>query len=145
MKQLLTVIILNAVIIYSTDAFEPIFDGRIDYCVGGAPTIKVIADLNQDGIIDIATNSANSLGYLHFIYGDGNGTFDYTNDSIAIGYRPYFVGAGQFNADNDPDFAVICQPYSNDFYLSISNGDGTYTLTHPNNSKHLLKYYTRYR
>ena len=94
----------------------------------------VVADLNGDGHLDVATTSA--VGFhndvLDLYLGDGTGDFDHSTATGGDG--PYAIVAGDVDGDGDQDLAVT-NSFSEDGTLSvlINDGDATFEpeVTYP--------------
>jgi len=91
---------------------------------GGAPVLSIVADLNGDGIPDVATpNAAFGPSTMAVFLGKGDGTF-LEPVSYPAGYFASGIVAGDFNSDGIPDLLVMNQDGTMDLYLG--NGDGTF-------------------
>jgi len=97
------------------------------YVTGDHPIAVSTADLNGDGILDLAvTNlSANTVSIL---LGNGDGTFqskvDYTTTS-GFDFGPSAMTTGDFNGDGKVDLAITNQ-HNNSVSILLGNGDGTF-------------------
>ena len=73
---------------------------------GSGPMSVAVADLNEDGILDIAVVNYHTNSPGAFV-GYGNGTFGpLIPFQFPYGSRPFFIGVADFNSDDKPDFAV---------------------------------------
>jgi len=86
------------------------------FSVGGYPVSLVVADFNNDGILDLATaNSSDDT--VSVLLGNGAGGFVPAPDSpITVGGQPDAVSAADLNLDGNVDLAVA------------NGGDGTVTV-----------------
>lgn len=98
----------------------------------GSPFFVAVADLNNDGILDLAV--ADHAQDLAVYIGNGDGTFQAPVKYVA-GPNPQSVAVGDFNGDGIPDLAVASAPEhnpqrstlsGNDVGIFIGNGDGTF-------------------
>ncbi len=64
---------------------------------------SIVADINKDGILDIA---GPSNGNLQVLLGNGDGTFHSANPT-AVGSHPTTAVTADFNKDGNPDVAVL--------------------------------------
>jgi hypothetical protein len=100
------------------------FKTGASYVVGSHPFSVVVADLNGDGIPDIATANevSNTVGVL---LGMGDGTFrpavQYPDSS-----DPIWIEAGDFNHDGSLDL-VTANDQGNALHVFLGNGDGTFS------------------
>ena len=93
------------------------------YSVGLQPSSVAVADLNQDGIPDIATANyhENSITVL---LGRGDGSF-LPSGAYGVGSIPESVVVGDFNQDGIPDLATSNWGDST-VSLLLGRGDGTF-------------------
>jgi hypothetical protein len=85
-----------------------------------------VADLNEDGIPDLAI--ADGSGGIEILLGKGDGTFTTVAAVSPVGSDPIAIAAADFNSDGKPDLAVL-NNYSNTVTILLGNGDGTFTAT----------------
>ncbi len=87
------------------------------------PDAQVIADLDGDGVLDIAL--ANLLGdSVTILLGDGSGGFARVQE-IPVGNSPQAIEVADFNTDGLPDLVVVNQE-SGSVNVLTGNGDGTF-------------------
>jgi hypothetical protein len=111
------------------------FAAKVNYPVGTAPRSATAGDFNADRILDlaVANEGENNVSVLfgNGGRGQGNGTFAPKMD-YAAGTNPYFVTAGDFNADSVLDLVVTNHGSNNvSIFLgggSGGRGDGTFAL-----------------
>jgi len=96
------------------------------YAVRGGPTNVAIADLNHDGIPDLAVATFEAVGVL---LGKGGGKFGnavlYSTKSISQEGNPYAVVVADFNGDGIPDIATVVDA-SSISGLFYGKGNGTF-------------------
>jgi len=96
---------------------------------GGASSSVVVADFNNDGILDVGLLSA---GYARVLLGNGDGTFHMGTASVFSQYSGKDgIAAADFNGDGKLDLAITAyDPYSSSNYtfvgVLLGNGDGTF-------------------
>ena len=93
---------------------------RTDYPILG--NNHIVADLNGDGIPDLAANSAIGVGVM---LGVGDGTF-LPRVNFATGAQSQDVAAGDFNGDGRMDLAAALNNAQFSMALLIGNGNGTF-------------------
>jgi hypothetical protein len=96
--------------------------------VGPEATGAVAADLNGDGIIDLAVANLigpSSNGTVTVLLGVGDGTFTPVSASPPIGNSPFNIAYGDFNGDGKTDLATANNSDDTVSYL-LGNGDGTF-------------------
>jgi len=99
------------------------FRTHVDYATGVNPKSVIVADLNHDGHLDIATANldGNSVSIL---LGNGDGTFSSHTD-YATASGPQSIVVGDFNQDGKLDLAIASHR-SNSVSILSGNGDGTF-------------------
>jgi hypothetical protein len=91
--------------------------------VGEVTDSIILADLNQDGILDLI-GASNDDGNVVVALGVGNGTFQ-TPQTYGVGGAPVQVLANDINGDGIVDLITL-NPSQGSFSLLIGNGDGTF-------------------
>ena len=123
--------------------FQP---GSLYLSAGGPPSRIVVADLNQDGVLDLVTPNVDdrvsnlASNSLNVFLGSGNGIF---KPAVAYGvggkYQPLDVAVADVNADGRPD--LICAHYQANWMVVFGNTTplaaratlpGTSATLHPN-------------
>jgi hypothetical protein len=93
------------------------------YTVGLSPIFIAIADINQDGLLDLAVANYRS-DRVSVLLGVGDGTFR-EGPSLEVGYYPVAIAIADFNADGQVDLAVANSQASS-LAVLLGNGDGTF-------------------
>lgn len=110
----------------------------VNYTTGTGPGAVAVADLNGDGILDLAVTDLNCSSYpcsnpglVSVLLGNGDGTFKAHVD-YAVGTNPSWIVAGDFNNDGQIDLAVTNQT-DQTISVLLGNGDGTFQnqVTYP--------------
>jgi hypothetical protein len=101
----------------------------LSYSVGLTPGQPVLADLNGDGILDLALIPATgTTGNLAVMLGNGDGSFQ-PPVSYPAAAGAAFVAVGDFNGDGKPDLAVSSlslTTFAINLLVFLGNGDGTF-------------------
>jgi hypothetical protein len=93
----------------ATGAMTPTFAARIDHAAGGGPHNIAIADLNDDGKLDLAVANINANTVSVFINTSGTGaapSFAAKVDFQTGMFGDAAVAIGDFTGDGKPDLAV---------------------------------------
>jgi len=104
------------------------FRAKTDYPAGVNPRFVSIADLNRDGVLDLAVadtgDHSGTTEAISILLGNGDGTFRSGVHFDAVP-QPVFIAIGDLDGDGAPDLAVamIGGIAINDF---LGNGDGTF-------------------
>jgi FG-GAP-like repeat/Abnormal spindle-like microcephaly-assoc'd, ASPM-SPD-2-Hydin len=112
------------------------FQAGTDFSAGGVPSEWAVADLNGDGIPDLAfanmaANSYNggTAGLVSVLLGKGDGTFQ-TPVNYASGTNIAGIAAGDVTGDKIPD--LIVTHFTGDIVTMLKgNGDGTFQAQQP--------------
>ena len=97
------------------------------------PESFAIADLNRDGIQDLAVVSNYTYANASIFLGNGDGSFSATTSKPTVGLNSQFIVAGDFNEDGIPDLAVT-NSLNHNVIVLLGNGDGTFTATSSSSS-----------
>ncbi|GIW98485.1 MAG: hypothetical protein KatS3mg111_1818 [Pirellulaceae bacterium] len=89
--------------------------------VSNSETDVLPADFNGDGVIDLVSVRASSI-----MLGRGDGTYDAPFPAFSAGGASGNGSIADFNLDGLPDFVA---PRSNLYFVGLSNGDGTFTIS----------------
>jgi flagellin-like hook-associated protein FlgL len=95
-----------------------------NYIVGTNTVGATAADINGDGIIDLAIGEYNNSQPAQILLGNGNGTFRST-DSVAMGVSPGALTFGDFNGDGKVDIAGA-DGIGGGVYASFGSGNGIF-------------------
>jgi hypothetical protein len=99
------------------------FAAKVDYGVSLSSFAVTSADLNGDGMPDIATANDASPS-ISVLLNNGNGTFA-TKVDYTTGITPTSIAAGDFNGDGKNDL-VAGNFSSSTISVFLNNGDGTF-------------------
>ena len=101
------------------------FAPQSTFTVGNSPSSVVTADFNGDNNLDLLVSN-NTPNEVSLLLGDGDGGF--SSQAIVFTAAPIvaflFIAVGDFNKDNNLDFAV-----SQGTFISVLLGDGTGNFT----------------
>jgi len=95
------------------------------YPVGDTPSAVVIADFNEDGILDAATANRSNISVLS---GRGDGTFA-PQTAFPAGPFPSCIATGDLNGDGHVDLAVCNGSNSQTVTLLYGLGNGTFNVS----------------
>jgi hypothetical protein len=92
---------------------------------GGGPNSVAVADVNQDGKLDIVANTGG--GYTNVLLGNGDGTFQLPLEDQVPGLMVFShsQALADVNGDNKLDL-VVASPTDNSVSLLMGNGDGSF-------------------
>jgi hypothetical protein len=110
--------------------------GPTNYVLSQFPLTIAAADLNGDGIPDLAITDqdASGNGLVDLLLGNGNGTFT-AQSPVSLGAgQPQFLAVGDFKGDGIPDLAITMGglstttdlPYPDSVVVLLGKGDGTF-------------------
>ena len=102
---------------------QPAFYDVGDYDLGTELTDVVSADLNGDGILDLATTDR-ELEQVHVLLGNGDGTFA-PGGSFTSGPGRYSLNVGDFDGKNGLDLVVANGPAMT-FSVLLNDGTGKF-------------------
>ncbi|MCA9063153.1 MAG: VCBS repeat-containing protein, partial [Planctomycetaceae bacterium] len=102
---------------------------RSDVAVPGNNINLVLADVDRDGNLDMATSNTSSIGTVSILRGRGDGSFDPPSSYYAFS-APVYLAAGDFNNDGYVDLAVPNSYVATSMSILMNNGDGTYGAPH---------------
>lgn len=85
------------------------FLASTEFTVGTAPSSVALADVNQDGLLDIVATNAGSDNLSVLLQDSSNPGSFLAAQNTALGASPSSLVSGDFNRDGRPDFAVTEQ------------------------------------
>jgi hypothetical protein len=102
------------------------FQSEVDYALSSQAWSLVVADLNDDGILDLAASNGGTNGgrQVSVFLGKGDGTFQ-PPINLDMGSTALQVVAADMNGDGKLDLVVGT---SNGFSVWLGNGDGTFSF-----------------
>jgi PKD domain-containing protein/VCBS repeat protein/cadherin-like protein/Big-like domain-containing protein len=103
------------------------FGARIDLPINGRVDFQILAaDLNHDGLIDLAFGNRGVIEAASIRLGNGDGTFRPQVDYPVAG-GSYFGDVGDLNADGHPDLVFSTNPVAGSrVSVLLGRGDGTF-------------------
>lgn len=113
----------NAVLFSITNPVSVPAFNRTDVPVGTSPQAVAAADLNGDGIPDLAVANSGS-NTVSILLGNGDGTFT-LKSTLSPGNGPGSLAVGDFNNDGTVDIAVG-NVVDSTVQVLLGNGDGTF-------------------
>jgi hypothetical protein len=99
------------------------FGKSTSYDVGSNPQSITVADVNQDGKLDLLVCNMYD-NTVSILLGNGDGTFQ-PQLTTATRYYPIFIAVGDFNHDGIPDMATADWD-DQTLGIHLGNGDGTF-------------------
>ena len=110
------------------------------YFKGGGAAFADLADFNNDGILDFASDAG--LSVIEVLFGSGKGTFGH--GSIATHYYdgsgPAAIASGDFNNDGNEDLVFGANPHAPPYQLGVSLGKGDGKFGKATHFGHLTTY-----
>lgn len=112
---------------------EGLFERKDNLTITKVATVQsAIGDFNGDGVLDIASVSADPDGNVTISLGVGDGTFLQGSAVAMGGDRLYDIAVSDFNGDGKQDFVTIDRDNSyagkSNILVGLGNGDGTFNL-----------------
>ncbi|WP_089717731.1 FG-GAP repeat domain-containing protein [Candidatus Entotheonella palauensis] len=93
------------------------------FSVGREPNQVIIADLNADGSLDLATANG-TTDNVSVLLGQGDGSF-LVEQGFGVGDNPSSLTVADVNRDGNPDL-ITADQFSNTVSGLLGNGDGTF-------------------
>jgi len=102
------------------------FRGPRNYDVGGNPLGLAVADVNRDGMQDLATADDDGVSLLR---GRANGTF---RDALVFPVvQPNVLELARLDGDRKPDVVTVGGPSPYEVAIGLGNGNGTFDSASP--------------
>jgi len=116
--------------ILSTLAFAPGATAAVTFqpaqpYAASSPWWSAVADLNNDGRLDVATAS-NTTNIVSALLGNGDGTLQGPLNTLPAASFLNAIAAGDLNGDGRADVAVAVNGSPGSMRVYLSNGDGTF-------------------
>jgi hypothetical protein len=124
LKKLIPTLVFTVALVPATALAD--FERRIRYSVGTEPMDVVEVDLDNDGVLDLATADYEA-DEVSVLIGDGDGGFEVAA-SYPAGNGPISLAAADFDLDGDMDLATANEI---DDTVTILHGDGSGVLASP--------------
>src|SRR5579883_508270 len=109
-----------------------LFAGRIDYATGGGPSSVALADLDGDGMLDLAVANDRYLSIacppptVSVLLNRGGGAFAAKIDYVTGGDAAASVAAGDLDGDGRPDLVTCGYPGQMSVMLNDAAVPGTF-------------------
>lgn len=103
------------------------FYPTINTANSGSPLSIILADLDNDGKVDIS--ATNYDGTVSFLWGKGTGAFSDTIKNISVNDYPSSIAVGDLNGDNKPDMVVASSASSGNISILLNTGAGDFVNT----------------
>jgi RHS repeat-associated protein len=97
-----------------------------EFYVDAQPSSATLADINQDGILDLVTANSYSNN-VSVLLGKGDGTFA-APTTFKVGQNPVSVAVGDVDGDNVPDILTTNQGDGLSYLYSTVKGDNTVSV-----------------
>jgi sugar lactone lactonase YvrE len=95
---------------------------------GNAYGVLSAADLNGDGVLDLAAPFSASGDQIVVLLGGGDGSFHQASGTtLSLSYMNKVL-VGDFNGDGIPDLLAAAQTNIVNYVVALGNGDGTYSV-----------------
>jgi len=99
----------------------------ISLAAGSAPGAIIVADLNNDGILDLAV-AEETTNQIFIFHGNGDGTFvsgTSLSTTLPVGSPPLAMATGDINNDGFPDLVVLSAGNQINPFIGTSSGNFT--------------------
>lgn len=104
------------------------YEAPFAYATEGQPNTVLTADVDGDGILDLAVLHQNSE-YVSIRLGNGDGTFAAAvNHSVGSGLHVKHGAFGDINGDGFIDLVIATSSLSTNLVSILNDGDGTFTV-----------------